>query len=101
MKIDWDSIKYIFQIPVRWYREISNKVDKAYGKDFIKVRQDGMNDGLEIGVDKDLFERTVKDIAGEPEDGWVKTVDGRSPDAQGNVATGSVKSINGEYFPDP
>lgn len=52
MTIDWDSIKYVFQIPAKWYKEIQERVFHAYGEDFIRVRQDGEAGGLAIGIDK-------------------------------------------------
>lgn len=99
MKLDWENIKYIFQIPVRWFKDVQDKIYHAYGSGFIDVKQNGYNDGLQIGIDQDQFEAEVKRITGTAEN-QVSTVDGIGPGSDGNVALGSVRSINGEYFPD-
>lgn len=36
--MNWDTIRYIFQIPLGWYKSIHDKVFNAYGTNFIKVR---------------------------------------------------------------
>lgn len=100
MIVNWDSIKYIVQIPLKWYKDISNKVYHAYGSDFIDVKQDGNSGGLQIGIDDGLFESKVKSILPEPETGTVKSVDEIEPDENGNVELGAIRSINGEIYPD-
>lgn len=97
--VDWDNIKYIFQVPVRWFKRISDKVGHMYGAGFVRVRQDGYNDGIEVGIDQAQFEEEVKRITGTAEN-QVSTVDGVGPDSGGNVQLGAVRAINGEYYPD-
>ena len=53
--MNWETIQYIFQIPLSWYRKIHDRVFKAYGEDFIHVKEDGENGGLVVGVDEDTF----------------------------------------------
>ena len=54
MNINWDSIKYIFQIPLKWYEDIHKRVFNSYGSDFIVVKE-GYYGGTEIGIDSDGF----------------------------------------------
>lgn len=85
--IDFDNIKYIFQIPLVWYTDITAKVCKAYGQNFIRVK-DGEDGGLEIGVDDDSFAQYIQQfVVGG---GTVKSVDGVPPDASGNVSLGAL-----------
>ena len=79
--MDWDGIKYIFQIPLGWYRKIDNMVFHAYGSNFLTVRE-GYYGGLEIGIDNQGF----SDAVGQLGYGKVKTVDGKEPDDNGNVS---------------
>ena len=58
MNISWDNIKYIFQVPIQWYKNISNRVFNAYGTNFINVRE-GYYGGAEIAVDEDAFSDAV------------------------------------------
>lgn len=91
--MDWDNIKYIFQIPLSWFKAINSRVFKAYGQNFIEVReaQDG---ATEIGVKEDLFAQMVQAYA--PSGGGdVSSVDGIGPDANGNVQLNAVKSVDG------
>lgn len=82
--MNWDSIKYIFQIPISWYKKIHNRVFNAYGSNFIIVRE-GYYGGTEIGIDSDGFEDEVKRISGT-----VKSVDGVEPDDDGNIELNAV-----------
>ena len=79
--MNWDSIKYIFQIPLSWYRKIHNMVFHAYGTNFLMVRE-GYYGGMEIGIDNQGF----SDAVGQLGYGKVKTVDGIEPDDNGNVS---------------
>lgn len=82
---------------------MDNKIRHMYGADFIRVKHDGYNDGLEVGVDYDSFANEVRKIAGQPEDGWVRSVDNNYPDAFGDVKTNSIKGIDSgsqTYYPD-
>ena len=90
MIMNWDNIKYIFQIPLEWYKAISNKVFKAYGTNFIVVK-DGDDGAMQIDVDEDTFAQAVNQYAS----GTVKSVNNEFPDANGNVElTDIVKTIN-------
>lgn len=103
MKVDWDNIKYIFQLPLKWYSWIDTKIRHMYGADFINIKHNGYNDGIEVGVDYDSFANEVRKIAGQPEDGWVKSVDNNYPDEFGDVRTNSIKGIDSgsqTYYPD-
>ena len=112
--MDWDDIKYIFQIPISWYRKIHNMVFHAYGTNFLTVRE-GYYGGLEVGVDSDGFAEEVKravdlsgyvksvddqkpDLSGNVDlSGYVKTIDEQEPDEDGNIdLSGYVKTIDGE-----
>lgn len=77
MSINWDGIKYFFQIPLEWFRKINNRVFNAYGANFITVNE-GTYGGMEIGVDADAFVEQMGDV--------VKSVDGHSPDSDGAVS---------------
>lgn len=88
MKIDWDNIAYFFQIPKKWFQDLQDKVYKSYGENFIRVDvNNGREGGLEIGIDRDMFEAEVKDIAGG---GNVKSVDNVQPDDKGNINLGAL-----------
>ena len=92
MEINWDSIRYIFQIPRDWYRYIHRKINNAYGTLFIRV-MDGEYGGMKIDIDKQLFKEAVEDVAGLNE--YVKSVDDITPDENGNVKLeGYVKSVS-------
>lgn len=92
--MNWDSIKYIFQIPLSWYQKIHKRVFNAYGTNFLTVRE-GYYGGTEVGIDSDGFAAEVNravDLSG-----YVKYVDGQEPDETGNVQlSGYVKTIDGE-----
>ncbi len=45
MIVAWDNIKYLFQIPLGWFKAISNRVFKAYGTNFIVVKE-GADGGM-------------------------------------------------------
>ena len=92
MEINWDYIKYIFQIPREWFRYIHRKIHNAYGTLFIRV-MDGEYGGMKIDIDKTIFKETVEDAINL--DGYVKSVDDVAPDKNGNVKLeGYVKSVN-------
>lgn len=92
MEINWDAIKYIFQIPKEWYSYIHKKIHNAYGTLFIRV-MDGEYGGMKIDIDKQLFKEAVEDVAGLNE--YVKSVDDITPDENGNVKLeGYVKSVS-------
>lgn len=59
----WDNIKYLFQIPLGWFKAIHDRVFNAYGTNFIVVRED--EDGAtQITVDDESFTQAVRTIAG-------------------------------------
>ena len=92
MEINWDSIRYFFQIPREWFRYIHRKIHNAYGTLFIRV-MDGEYGGMKIDIDKTLFKEAVEDVAGLNE--YVKSVDDITPDENGNVKLeGYVKSVS-------
>lgn len=92
--MNWDNIKYLFQIPVSWFRKIHNRVLKAYGTNFIVVKEDDENGGMHIDVDGDSFARAVKNAVDLS--GVVYSVDGIAPDENGNVQlSGYVEKVNG------
>lgn len=92
MEINWDAIKYIFQIPKEWYSYIHKKIHNAYGTLFIRV-MDGEYGGMKIDIDKQLFKEAVEDVAGLNE--YVKSVDNITPDENGNVKLeGYVKKVS-------
>lgn len=82
MEINWDSIKYIFQVPKDWYSYIHRKIHNAYGTLFIRVL-DGEYGGMKIDIDRDLFNEAVEDAVDL--DGYVKSVNNIEPDENGNV----------------
>lgn len=82
MEINWDSIKYIFQIPRDWFRYIHRKIHNAYGVLFIRV-MDGEYGGMKIDIDKHVFKETVEDAINLDE--YVKSVNDVKPDKNGNV----------------
>ena len=82
MEINWDSIKYIFQIPRDWFRYIHRKIHNAYGALFIRV-MDGEYGGMKIDIDKRVFKETVEDVINLDE--YVKSVNDVKPDKNGNV----------------
>lgn len=82
MEINWDSIKYIFQIPREWYSYIHRKIHNAYGTLFIRV-MDGEYGGMKIDIDRAIFKEAVEDAVDL--DGYVKSVNNIEPDENGNV----------------
>lgn len=82
MEINWDSIKYIFQVPKDWYSYIHRKIHNAYGTLFIRVL-DGEYGGMKIDIDRGLFKEAVDDAVDL--DGYVKSVNNIEPDENGNV----------------
>ena len=100
MTINWENIKYLFQIPLDWFKAIHNKVFHAYGTNFIRVRN-GDDGGMHIDVDENTFAQQVLDVTGGGSGGGtVKSVDGVVPDSEGNVPLGAIRSINSHYYPD-
>lgn len=91
--IDFEDIKYIFQIPLDWYRSISKKVFGAYGTNFIRVKE-GADGAMQIDVDEDSFNTAVR--ASGVGGGTVMSVDHVPPDNQGNVQINAIRTINGE-----
>lgn len=83
MEINWNAIKYIFQIPKEWYSYIHRKIHNAYGTLFIRV-MDGEYGGMKIDIDPTLFKEAVEDVAGLNE--YVKSVNNVTPDENGNVS---------------
>lgn len=80
--MDFNAIKYIFQIPIEWYKKIHNRVFNAYGSNFLTVRE-GYYGGTEIGIDSDGFADEVKRVVDLSS--VVKSVDNIDPDEDGNV----------------
>ena len=86
--MNWDSIKYIFQIPLSWFKKIHNMVFKSYGTDFMTVKE-GQYGGLQIGINNEQFDSRVASIASTvTPSGVVKSVDGHNPDSNGAVSFG-------------
>ncbi len=54
----WDNIKYIFQIPLAWFKKIHDRVFNAYGTNFI-VLKEGYYGGTEVGIDEGAFADAV------------------------------------------
>lgn len=81
MTFNWDNIKYLFQVPLGWFKAVHDYLFGAYGTNFIVVKQD-QDGAMQIDVDQDAFAQAVSNIAG---DGTVKSVDGIYPDLSGNV----------------
>ena len=81
MEINWDAIKYIFQIPKDWYRYIHRKIHNAYGTLFIRV-MDGEYGGMKIDIDKQAFKDAVEEAVKE-------RLKGRTP----KVGTNSSKTM--------
>ena len=121
MTINWENIRYLFQIPFGWFKAISDKVFNAYGTNFIIVK-DGDDGGMQIDVDEDMFGQMVSanvDLSGVvraisvdyPNEyytpdangvlsigtlGNVRSVNSTAPDSTGNVKlSGLVQSVNG------
>lgn len=46
MSDNFEKIRYIFQIPLSWFRKIERLVTGAYGVNFIKVDVDTDDGGL-------------------------------------------------------
>ena len=89
MSFNWDNIKYLFQIPLSWFKSIHDRVFGMYGTNFILVKADE-NGATQIKVDEDSFIQAVKSIA----TGSVTSVDDVSPDQNGNVQLGAIRTIN-------
>lgn len=85
MDFDWASVKYIFQVPLEWFKSIHRRVFNAYGSNFIKVKE-GYYGGMEIGLDTDELDEYINGKTGS-----VSSVDGVGPDANGNVELGAAR----------
>lgn len=83
--VNLGNIKYIFQIPLDWFKRAHNACFNSFGEDFIVVdhQDDGTN---KIGINEQDFASKVEQYAG----GKVKTVDGHEPDESGDVSFGLV-----------
>ena len=81
--MDWGNIKYIFQVPLSWYRKIHDRVFNAYGTNFIVVKEGDWYGGTEIGIDEDVFADAVNQVTDLS--GLAKSVDNVTPDANGNI----------------
>lgn len=88
--MNWDNVKYLFQIPLSWFKSIHDRVFKSYGTNFISVKE-GDDGGTEIAIDDDAFTQAVLNVAGSGS-GTVTSVDGHSPDADGAVSFGLTAS---------
>lgn len=87
--MNWDNIKYIFQVPLSWFKSIHDRVFGMYGTNFITVKADE-NGATQIAVDDDAFKQAVRSVGG----GTVSSVDGVPPDQNGNVPLGAIRTIN-------
>lgn len=89
MVINLDNIKYIFQIPLQWYKRVHNACFKTYGEDYVRI--DATDDGTNIiSLDTERLDETIEEKIDEKisELGDVKSVDGHTPDEDGNVSFG-------------
>ena len=60
-----DGIKYIFQIPLAWFKRVGEFVFKSYGGNLIQIRRD-RNGAAEIYIDPDEFhDQVVAQIGNE------------------------------------
>ena len=86
MNLDFSALKYIVQIPRKWFQDVNDVCFRSYGGWLIHIK-DGDNNAKEIYVDYDEFKQAVEAIGGS-----VKSVDGIFPDATGNVDFGLTAS---------
>ena len=61
MNFSFDKIKYLFQIPIEWFKSIHERIFNAYGTNFITVKQ-GYYNGLEVGIDEETFSSAVNEV---------------------------------------
>lgn len=61
--MNFDGIKYIFQIPLAWFKRVNEFVFHTYGGNLVQVRRD-RNGAAEIFVDPDELESQVTDLLG-------------------------------------
>ena len=88
--MNFDNVKYLFQLPLEWFKGINDRVYKMFGTNFLTVRED-QDGGTELGVDEEAFAQMVQQYA--PQGGGdVKSVDGVLPDANGDVNFGLAAS---------
>ena len=90
MSFDWEKVKYIFQIPLEWFKSIHRRVFNAYGSNFIVVKE-GQYGGMEIGLDTEALKDDI-DLTGV-----VRSIDNTAPDGNGNIdlnGLGVVKKVN-------
>lgn len=88
--MNWDNVKYLFQIPLSWFKSIHDRVFKSYGGNFITVKE-GDDGGTEVSVNEDAFVAAVQAVAPSG-GGTVTSVDGHNPDANGAVSFGLTAS---------
>ena len=77
------TARYLFEIPISWFRKVDNWLANVHPGHMITFGDDPANNPT-IGVDPDVFAAEVRAIAGEGV-GTVTSVDGVSPDQNGNV----------------
>ena len=76
-----------------WYKTIHDRVFNAYGVNFIRVKDGDWYGGMEIGVDEDAFQQAVDRSL----EGIVRSVNGNTPDANGNVELDNVLLTDVSY----
>lgn len=86
--VNFDSIKYLFEIPLGWYRKVHRACFESIGVDMVEIRPtpSGAN---EIGINMDDFTEAVKRVS------KVKSVDGIEPNDEGDVELGAVREVDG------
>lgn len=90
MNFSFDKIKYLFQIPLEWFKNIHERIFNAYGTNFITVKQ-GYYNGLEVGIDEQSFSAAVNEVVTLPTS-FVTSVNGQD----GDVDLGPiVNTVNG------
>ena len=93
MNFSFDKIKYLFQIPLEWFKNIHERIFNAYGTNFITVKQ-GYYNGLEVGIDEETFSSAVNEVVNIPDlpTSFVTSVNGQD----GDVDLGPiVNTVNG------
>ena len=93
MNFSFDKVKYLFQIPLEWFKNIHERIFNAYGTNFITVKQ-GYYNGLEVGIDEETFSSAVNEVINIPAlpTSIVTSVNGEN----GDVNLGPiVNSVNG------
>lgn len=91
MNFSFDKIKYLFQIPLEWFKNVQERIFNAYGTNFITVKQ-GYYNGLEVGIDEQSFSAAVNEVIPPLPTSFVTSVNGEN----GDVTLGPiVNSVNG------